>query len=65
MMRRAKGPYGPDEFAPTIPALPASLTPSAPAARPDTAFSASFDDILNGWARNEGHDPDAKPMPRP
>ena len=65
MMRRAKGDYGPDEFAPTIPALPASLTPSAPAARPDTAFSASFDDILNGWARNEGHDPDAKPMPRP
>jgi integrase len=62
MMRRAKGDYGPDQFAETIPALPASLTP--PAARPE-AFSVSFDDILNGWARNEGHDPDAKPTPRP
>jgi hypothetical protein len=64
MMRRAKGDYGPDEFATTIPAPPASLTPSASAARPDTALSVSFDDILNGWTWDAGHDPDAKPMPR-
>ena len=64
MMRRAQGDYGPDKFAETIPALPASLTPSTPT-RPDAALSVSFDDIVNGWARDAGHDPDAKPTPRP
>lgn len=65
MMRRAKGDYGPDEFADTIPALPASLASSAPADRSVTALSVSFDDIVKGWARDAGHDPDAKPTPGP
>jgi hypothetical protein len=64
MMRLAKGDYGRDPFVETIPALPASLTPSTPP-RADTTPSVSFDDVVRGWARDPGYDPDAKPTPRP
>ncbi len=58
MMRRASGDYGPDPFAATIPPLTAG--PSAT----DAAQSVCFRDIVRGWARDAGHDPDATPTPR-
>jgi len=63
MMRRAAGDYGADQFAGTVPALPASLS-AAPAARSESGAVVSFEDIVRGWARDAGHDPDAKPTPR-
>lgn len=54
MARRASGDYSPD------PALAAIPTLSAPLSR----TIIPIEDIVKGWARDHGHDPEAKPIPR-
>jgi integrase len=57
MMRRAQGDYGPDSFDTSLPSAPASPSP-------DFGPSATFDEIVRGWAIDAGHDPEAKPVHR-
>jgi len=42
----------------------ASALPAVVAAKPSEGV-VTFDDMVKGWARDNGHDPDAKPIPRP
>jgi integrase len=54
MVRRARGDYSPDPIMETIPSLPAS----------PRGATVPIDSIVKGWARDQGYDPDAKPIPR-
>ena len=66
MMRRATGDYGRDNYAARFPdAANLPVKPERPIKRSKETPSVSFDDIVNGWARDAGHNPDAKPTPRP
>ncbi len=64
LIRRGRGDFGPDRvaerFAKELPtkALPAPEEPPA-------ASGATFGDLVRGWARDAGYDPDAKPIPAP
>lgn len=62
MMRRAQGDYSEDSFSRTIPALPPSMVAVGPSV-PDAPV-VTLDDIVRGWARHNGHDPDADPVSR-
>jgi hypothetical protein len=56
LVRHGSGDFRPDEAAEKF-AKAARATPSPP--RPGT----TFDDLARGWARDAGHDPDARPIP--
>lgn len=56
MTRRAAGDYSVDPMLAKIPTL------HAPA--PTTAPPTSIDEAVKGWARDHGHNPEAKPIPR-
>lgn len=65
LSRLATGDFRPDpvaeKFAKELPTVaPAEPPPAPPSASP----AVTFDMLARGWARDGGHDPDAKPIPR-
>jgi hypothetical protein len=62
LIRRGRGDFGPDKvperFAKELP-------PVAPAEPPEVSSGSTFSDLVRGWARDNGYDPDAKPVPVP
>lgn len=58
MMRRSKGDYGPDEYAPRFPDA-STLPVKAPPKTATNAPIVTFEELVRGWARDNGHDPDA------
>jgi integrase len=68
MERRSLGDWRKDKTPKGFPPLPVRATPAAPIPAPAPITSKAgptLDDLLRGWARDEGHSLDAKPIGRP
>jgi len=63
MLRRASGDYGPDEYAGRFPDA-STLLPKTKDGTAKGAPLVTFEDIVRGWSRNAGYNPDAAPIPR-